>query len=158
MNSLKTGLVEVNDKDKVRSLTQKSHEETIFGEITFSNRKFNRAFNHTIDDPEHYLGLKVELGEQIVGCCYCMLGGYYIGEGARVVTVNSVFVDSDIRSTIMGGKVAIKLLRGIEHWARRKKAHVILYHVTAGRGIASTDSFFRKMGMTTLGGNYGIKI
>ena len=87
-----------------------------------------------------------------------MAGGYYIGEGAKVVTVNTICVDKPIRDTMLGGRVAVKLIRGIETWARERKAQYILCHVTSGSGIASADKFFRRLGMTTLGGNYGVKL
>jgi GNAT superfamily N-acetyltransferase len=58
----------------------------------------------------------------------------------------------------LGGKVAVKLVKAIETWAKSRGAHLILYHVTSGRGGSGIDRFFRKMGMTTLGGNYGVRI
>ena len=98
------------------------------------------------------------LGDKILGFSYAYIGGYFIGEGARVVTVNTINVDQSARSGLLGGKIALRLVRGIEVWARKQRANVILYHVTSGKNVASTDKFFRKVGMTTLGGNYGIRI
>ena len=74
------------------------------------------------------------------------------------MTVNTINVDQSARSGLLGGKIALRLVRGIEVWARKQRANVILYHVTSGKNVASTDKFFRKVGMTTLGGNYGIRI
>ena len=67
-------------------------------------------------------------------------------------------MDQSARSGLLGGKIALRLLRGIEVWARKQRANVIPYHVTSGKNVASTDKFFRKVGMATLGGNYGIRI
>jgi hypothetical protein len=67
-------------------------------------------------------------------------------------------VDQSARSDVLGGKIALRLLRGIEVWARKQRANVIPYHVTSGKNVASTDRFFRKVGMTILGRNYGIRI
>lgn len=64
-------------------------------------------------------------------------------------------MDQSARSDVLGGKVALRLVRGIEVWARKQRANVILYHVTSGKNVANIDRFFRKIGMTILGRNYG---
>ena len=129
-----------------------------FSEIPFSKSKFYKYFQNTIDQPDTYLGLKVFLGDKILGFSYAYIGGYFIGDGARGVTVNTINVDQSARSGLLGGKIALRLVRGIEVWARKQRANVIPYHVTSGKNVASTDRFFRKVGMTILGRNYGIRI
>jgi hypothetical protein len=49
----------------------------------------------------------------------------------RLVTVNTINVDQSARSGLLGGKIALRLVRGIEVWARKQRANVILYHVTS---------------------------
>ena len=95
------------------------------------------------------------LGDKILGFSYAYIGGYFIGGGARVVTVNTINVDQSARSGLLGGKIALRLVRGIEVLARKQRANVMLYHVTSGKNVASTDRFFRKIGMTIFGRNYG---
>ena len=67
-------------------------------------------------------------------------------------------MDQSARSGLLGGKIALRLVRGIEVWERKQRANVILYHVTSGKNVANIDRFFRKVGMTTLGGNYDVCI
>ena len=67
-------------------------------------------------------------------------------------------MDQSARSDVLGGKVVLRLLRGIEVWARKQRANVIPYHVTSGKNVANIDRFFRKVGMAILGRNYGIRI
>ena len=67
-------------------------------------------------------------------------------------------MDQSARSDVLGGKVALRLLRGIEVWARKQRANVILYHVTSGKNVANIDRFFRKIRMTIFGSNYGVLI
>lgn len=67
-------------------------------------------------------------------------------------------MDQSARSDVLGGKVALRLLRGIEVWARKQRANVILYNVTSGKNVANIDRFFRKIGMTIFGSNYGLLI
>ena len=52
-------------------------------------------------------------------------------------------MDQSARSDVLGGKVALRLLRGIEVWARKQRANVILYHVTSGKNVANIDRFFK---------------
>ncbi len=75
-----------------------------------------------------------------------------------MVTVNTINADQSARSGLLGGKIALRLVRGIEVWARKQRANVILYHVTSGKNVASIDRFFRKIGMTIFGRNYGSHI
>ena len=158
MTSLAVDRAVEADRGRICELARRAHQESIFADIPFSEDKFHRAFDRILADPARHLGLKAALGHRILGCGYGRLGGHYIGEGARIVTVVSVFVDRPVRSGLLGGKAALGLVRGIEQWSRRQDARLVLYHVTSGRGVAGTDRFFRRMGMTTLGGNYGIRL
>ena len=111
-----------------------------------------------MNEPDIYLGLKVSFGDEIVGFCYALLGGYYIGENAKVVTVITIAIVPKIRSKVLGGKAALRLTRGIEIWAKSMGASYVLYHATSGINPTSSDRFFRKLGMVTLGGNYGVRL
>ena len=148
----------LEDRDQGCALAKQFHEESIFAEIPFAPEKFYAAFDATLSEPTKYLGLKVMRKDHMLGFCYASIGEYHIGKGARIVTVITIFVDKDIRSSLLGGRVTRKLMQGVEVWGRKLDAKYILYHVTAGTGIAETDKFFRKIGMTTLGGNYGVKL
>ena len=140
------------------SLNPRSARRGYFRDIAFSETKFNGFFSNTLNDPKTYLGLKIERDGRVLGCSYCMIGGYFIGEDARIVTVNTICVDEPIRASVLGGKVALKLVRGIEAWARNRDADAVLFHVTSGKSLNGIDRFFRKLGMTTLGGNYGVRL
>ena len=146
------------DGPEACALARAAHEESMFSDISFSEAKFYKSFQNILNDPNRYLGLKVTLGNRIVGFCYAMLGEYYIGDDVKVVTVITIAVSPDIRSKIVGGKAALRLTRGIEIWAKGMGASYVLYHATSGTNPTSSDRFFRKLGMSTLGGNYGVKI
>ncbi|WP_227271570.1 GNAT family N-acetyltransferase [Roseobacter weihaiensis] len=145
-------------RTQVCALTRSVHEKSLFGDIPFSDAKLNRAFDKTLKVPERHLGLVVSLDGRVLGCCYCALGDYFIGEGARIVTVNALCVEPEVSDGLLGGKVALRLAKGIEVWARSQQATHILYHVTAGIEIARADRFFRKIGMRQLGGNYAFEM
>jgi hypothetical protein len=146
------------DRQEVCNLARLAHDESIFEDIKFSQAKFFRAFDNTLNEPDTYLGLKVSLGEEIVGFCYALHGEYYIGDDAKVVTVITIAVSPEHRSKILGGKAALRLTRGIEIWAKGMGASYVLYHATSGTNPTISDRFFRKLGMNTLGGNYGMRL
>lgn len=155
---LTTAQTEDAHRKQLRSLTRSVHEKSLFGDIPFSDAKFDRAFDRTLSGSQQQLGLVVSLKGRVLGCCYCALGDYFIGEGAQIVSVNTICVDPEVADGLLGGKVALRLAKGIETWAQSQQATHILYHVTAGLGIGRADRFFRKIGMTQLGGNYGVRL
>jgi hypothetical protein len=157
-NKIVISRVCAEDRSLILEFSRAAHAETIFKEIPFSERKFDKFFQEALNNTDYYLGIKATLGANILGILYCYRGGYFVGEGAKVASVNVINVNEDIRSTILGGKVALRLVRELESWARSKGVDVILFYVTSGETISKTDRFFRKMGMTTLGGNYGIRL
>ena len=146
------------DRQKVCNLARLAHGESLFADIPFSEAKFFKAFDNTLHEPGTYLSLKVSLAEKIVGFCYALLGGYYIGEDAKVVTVITIAIAPETRSRLLGGKAALHLTHGIEIWAKGMGASYILYHATSGTNPTNSDRFFQKLGMTTLGGNYGARL
>lgn len=158
MNQLTVAKVVEADRAKVCELAKLAHEESLFADIPFSPTKFYRALEHTITEPDTYLGLKASLGDDIVGFCYALFGSYYIGDGANVVTVITIATSPKVRTGILGGKAALRLTKGVEIWAKTKGASHVLYHATSGTNPIVADRFFRKLGMTTLGGNYAMQI
>ena len=158
MAKLKVDRVAETDRSKICALARLAHGESLFKDIAFSQAKFFNAFDNTLHEPDTYLGLKVSLGHEIIGFCYALLGGFYIGEDAKIVTVITIAIAPETRSRILGGKAALRLTRGIEIWAKGMGAVYVLYHATSGTSPASSDRFFRKLGMITLGGNYGTKL
>ena len=158
MSNLTVEKVIESDCDVVYRLASLAHGESFFSDIPFSREKFYRAFDNTITEPDTYLGLKISVEGRIVGFCYALLGGFYIGEEAKIVTVITIAVDPIVRTSMLGGKAALKLTRAVELWGKAMNASHVLYHATSGTNPSMSDRFFRKLGMTTLGGNYAKSI
>ncbi len=158
MSKLRVERVVEADRGQICDLARLAHEESFFADIAFSEAKFFKAFDNTLYESDTYLGLKVSLGDEIIGFCYALLGGYYIGANAKVVTVITIAIAPATRSRILGGKAALRLTHGVEIWAKGMGAAYVLYHATSGTNPISSDRFFRKLGMMTLGGNYGVRL
>jgi hypothetical protein len=76
------------------------------------------------------------------------------GEGAQISSVNLINVAKPVRGTVLGGKVALSMIRGVIDLAKTSDAQMILFHVSSSEHIDKTDRFFGKMGLTGLGRNY----
>ena len=146
------------DKATIMALAAEDHAESIFGDLPFSERKFSTLFDRSINQPERCITLKAEVKGKNVGFLYCNLGEYFIAENNLQANVHVVYVKEELRHNMLSGKIAVKLIKAITKWAKAQGVQHVLFYVTSGTRITQTDSFFRKMGMTTLGGNYAIRV
>ena len=61
--------------EEISALARNVHKEGIFSETPFFESKFYKYFQNTNDEPDTYLGLKVFLGDKILGFFYAYIGG-----------------------------------------------------------------------------------
>jgi len=155
---LATRPTEERHRAQVHDITRRVHEASLFADIPFSEAKFDAAFDKTLQKQQQHLGLVVSLEDRVLGCAYCSIGEYFIGDGGRIVSVQTICVDPEVSDGLLGGKVALRLAKGIETWAQACAATHLLYHVTAGIEPARADRLFRKIGMKVMGGNYGMRL
>ena len=87
-----------------------------------------------------------------------MAGTYMTGGDAILVTVQTLYVGASFRRSLLGGRIATRMLAGAVRWAEARNAREIMIHVTTGIDVARTDRFLRKAGFATLGGNYALPI
>jgi hypothetical protein len=85
---------------------------------------------------------------------FCTAGEYFIGEGALLTTVTVFYVPKSIRSSLLGGKVVLQLIRAVQRWSELRGVDRILFHVTSGTRVLATDKLFKKTGARLTGGNY----
>lgn len=138
----------------IRDIVIEAHNEGRYSQITFSEKKFIRAFTRAISSPADTLSLYVRHKERTVAIINVGVGDYYLGEGGRIATIYAFYVSSKIRSTLLGGRIAVRLLRIASEWARDHGAFELHIHSTSGLTPRRTDRFLRKLGFDTFGGNY----
>ena len=80
------------------------------------------------------------------------------GGSAILVTVQTLYVGASFRRSLLGGRIATRMLAGAVRWAEARSAREIMIHVTTGIDVARTDRFLRKAGFATLGGNYALPL
>ncbi|MCV0426752.1 MAG: GNAT family N-acetyltransferase, partial [Roseibium sp.] len=59
-----------------------------------------------------------------------------------------------LSGTLLGGKVALRLVQAVRQWAKERNCEHLMVHVTNGVEVQDVDRFFRRCGMKTVGGNY----
>ena len=95
--------------------------------------------------------------ERPVGMLTCVAEKLYYTD-ATVVSCLAFYVLQECRQTLLGGRVAVKLLDAGRRWALNRRAVELQVHVTNGVHIAQTDRMLRKLGLRQTGGNYTMNL
>jgi GNAT superfamily N-acetyltransferase len=142
----------------IRPLVEEYHRESRYAHIPFSETKFKRNFLHALNNPDNTLAVYIRHDGKAVGMMQAGVGEYYLGDGGRIATVHALYVSKRIRGTLLGGKVAMKLMRIVADWANEQRAEELHMHSTSGIATRETDRLLRRMGFRTVGGFYVTKI
>ncbi|MEJ8476856.1 hypothetical protein [Roseibium algae] len=160
-------------------LARASHERTLFRDIPFSEDKARSIFERATSQPERYgllyavlptkisdesedaasaAGTAVSLSDEhnnsLLGFVSVYAGEYFLGEGTLIATVQTLNIAPHLSGSLLGGKVALRLVQAVRHWAKTRSCEHVLFHVTNGVDAPAADRFFRRCGMKTVGGNY----
>ena len=71
-----------------------------------------------------------------------------------VASCLSFYVLAQYRRTLLGGRIAVKLIDAGRRWAMNRRAVELQLHVANGIHIGQTDRVLRKLGFRQTGGNY----
>ena len=144
-----------DDLDTLIAFSRDAHHESYFGGIVFSEGKVRKLASRSISDKHpNLISIMAEVRGKPVGYLYAAAGEYYVGSDTLLTTVHVIHVTKSIRHSLLGGKVAFRLVRGIRQWSDHIGAKHLLFHMTSDINPAQSDRFMRKMGFKTLGGNY----
>ncbi len=152
---IKTFLVtRPEEVELILPLAREFHAESRYGHIPFSELKFRRVFAAGLDRPEESMGAYVMRGELVVGLVHVRVGDYFLGEGGRMATLHAFYISAAIRHSLLGGKVALRLLRVAMDWARARNVEETHIWSTSGIDAERTDSLLKRFGFKMYGGNY----
>lgn len=146
--------VREEDLALVQGVVQAYHDESRFAHIPFSARKFSRMYIKAISQLERTIVLYAWYKGRAIGVIHSTIGEYYLGDGGRFATILGIYVSRDVRSSVLGGRVAIRLLRSASEWAKNQGAEEITLYATSGLRARSVDGTLRRLGFLTLGGSY----
>jgi len=146
-------------------LAREAHLNTIFRDIPFSEAKAKKIFDKAIENPDRF-GLiyaareaDVSLAEDgLLGFASVQAGEHFLGTGTLIATVQTLNISQKLSGTLLGGKVALRLVQAVRHWAKTRGCAHLMVHVTNGENAKDADRFFRRCGMVPVGGNYGLSL
>ena len=144
------------DVDFTRILSVEAHEEGRFCDYTFSHKKRDAFLMNAVHNPKYWRLIIAEVDETPVGFLYCVANEYIVGVDGLMTTVYAYYVRKPFRETMIGGKAAILLMRACIAWSRKMNCREVMVHATSGIDAARTDSFLRRTGFSTIGGNYAL--
>jgi hypothetical protein len=142
-------------------LAREAHLNTIFRDIPFAEEKARAIYDRACKDPDRF-GLIFAAPnsseplkqESLYGFAAIHAGEYFLGKGTLIATVQTLNVSQKLSGTLLGGKVALRLVKAVRHWAKTRNCAHLMVHVTNGVNALEADEFFRRCEMKTVGGNY----
>ena len=142
------------DIDETLPLTLAAHEESRHREHPLDPARRRRFLaERFLADRTRYGFLVARYGGRPVGMLTCLAERLHYTD-VTVVSCLSFYVLREYRRTLLGGRIAVKLLDAGRRWAMNRRAVEFQLHVTSGIHIGQTDRVFRKLGFRQTGGNY----
>lgn len=148
----------LGDLEFLRPVSVEFHEESRFSEIPYSHKKRDDLMVQAINNSERYALMIAEYNGEPVGFLFCTAGEYLVGYGDLITTVYSFYVRKKYRGSFVGGRAAVRLLKGAIKWSKLRNVREIMIHVTSGIDIRRTDRFLRRAGFGTVGANYSLSL
>ena len=104
-------------------------------------------------NPGHYAFFLAELDGKPVGMLSGCVANYAFYDSVAAQTV-AFYVRPDYLGSLVGGRIATKLLHAFRSWATTRGAVALIVNGTGGVRMARTDRFLRRLGFEQTGGNY----
>ena len=142
------------DIDETLPLMLAAHEESRHREHPIDPERRRRLLaKRFLADRTRHGFLVARYGGRPVGMLTCVAERLHYTD-VTVVSCLSFYVLAEHRRSLLGGRVALKLLDAGRRWAMNRRAVELQLHVTSGVHIGQTDRVFRKFGFRQTGGNY----
>ena len=146
------------DIEETLPLTLAAHEESRHRAYPLDvDRRRTFLAERFLGDPKHYGFLIARYGDDAAGMLTCCAQTLHYTD-VTVVSCLSFYVLVQYRRTLLGGRVAVKLLDAGRRWAMNRKAVELQVHVTSGVHIVQTDRVLRRLGLRQTGGNYTMSL
>lgn len=78
------------------------------------------------------------------------MGEHFLGNGILIATVQTLNTSQKLTGTLLGGKVALRLVHAVRHWANTLGCARVMVHVTNGENAEDADWIFRRCGPVTV--------
>lgn len=132
------------------------HRESRYAKLRMDKTKRNDYLRENmLGKPDRFGMLIAEWRGRPVGYLACAANRFLYGDEI-ITSCLAFYVQPAFRKTLLGGRIAVKLLDAYRRWAANRRAVEIQFHVTSGIDIAATDRFLRRAGFRQSGGNYAL--
>lgn len=155
MNLKFAHLKSADDMMKLEVLARQHASEGHFETYEFDPLAFREAAVKAEESPSTQGVLAAFQGERPIGVVYVTMNQFLVLKGASICTCQWFFIDKNIRTSLIAGKVAVGLITGLRTWAQNRQAEEIFFYVLGNQSqAASAHTFLKKCGARTLGGAY----
>ena len=149
-------LASEQDIEDTLTLTLAAHAESRHRDHPLDAERCRRFLTaRFLADPVQYGFFVARHGERAVGMLTCHAQRLYFSD-VTVVSCLAFYVLASCRRTLLGGRVALRLLDAGRRWAMNRRAVEWQIHVTSGIHIPQTDRVLRRLGFRQTGGNYAM--
>lgn len=146
------------DIDALQPLFEEYHRESRYRNLE-PDMNVRREFirEHFLNKPKRYGLLIAEYDGKPAGLLACMLAPvlYY---RANTATSLAFYVPPRFRGGVVGGKIALSLMRAFRQWGENRKAMELRMNLIGGVEIARTDALMVRLGFHRVGGNFSMDI
>lgn len=139
-------------------LSKEFHAESHYSSIPYDRKQRDQLARRAIDRPDRHAQVIASYNGKPVGDLFCSIGEYMVGGHDLITTVQTFYVSRNYRHSLIGGRIAVRMLKGAIRWSEMRNAREMMIHVTTGIDIQRTDRFLRKAGFGVLGGNYALPL
>lgn len=147
-----------DDLEPLLDLVEVGHKESRFGYIPFSREKARKIGGRALADPARNLLIVAELRDRPVGFLLASVGEFHIGTDVRLATIHAAYTVPECRATLLGGRVALGLIRAVQRWSAGTGAKEIFLHITSGISIKPTTRMIKRIGFATSGGVFAAQL
>lgn len=146
------------DIEATWALSLALHRESRYAKLRLDKTKRGQYLRENmLGKPDRFAFLIAEWRGRPVGYLACAANRFLYGD-ENIASCLAFYVPPAHRKTLLGGRIAVKLLDAYGRWAVNRRAVEIQFHVTSGIDIAATDKFLRRAGFRQTGGNYTLAL
>lgn len=146
------------DVEYTRVLSVEAHNEGRFRDYKFSHEKRDAFLMNSVNYPNLWRLIIAEIENEPVGFLFCTANDYMVGVDGKLTAVYAYYVRKQFRENMIGGKAAILLMRSCINWSKKMGSREVMVHATSGINPKRTDSFLKRTGFSTIGGNYSLAL
>jgi hypothetical protein len=131
-------------------LAKLAHAEGVQRSLPFSERKFLNLVTAALARGASGACFYSSFGQQVVGVINLAIGEAWLGEGGCFATCLQWFVAPPVRSSLLGGRVALQLLSAAKRWARASGGSHLFIHGTHGLSGGALSHIGRSIGTNVI--------